>query len=61
MSIEMENPQTLIEKADALSNFVEQMFLAHQVRDDAQFKRAHTQASRLGFQLVQALQENESA
>lgn len=61
MGIEMKNPQTPLEKADALTNLVAQMHLAHMVRDEAHFKRAHAEASRIGFELVQVLAENEGA
>lgn len=61
LGIEIENPQTPLEKADALTNLVEQMHLAHMVRDDAHFKRAHAEASRIGFELVRVLEENEGA
>lgn len=47
MSIEMENPQTLLEKIDAAANLVQQMYLAHMIRDDVKFKEAHQQATRL--------------
>lgn len=49
--------RTLLEKADDLTNQVEQMHLAHRIRDEARFEVAHGRASRLGFELVNALQE----
>jgi hypothetical protein len=57
MSIEMENPQSLIEMADALTNLVQQMHLAHNIGDEQTFMQAHSRASELGFRLVQGLQE----
>ena len=60
MSIEMENPVTPLEKADALANLVQQMWLAHQVKDDQMFKTVHEKASKIGFDLVEALQESEA-
>ncbi len=44
MSIEMENPKTALEKVDAAANLVEQMYLAHMIRDEAKFKEAHAKA-----------------
>jgi glycosylphosphatidylinositol transamidase (GPIT) subunit GPI8 len=47
MSIEMENPITILEKIDAASNLVQQMYLAHTIRDEVKFRDAHRQASEL--------------
>jgi hypothetical protein len=57
MSIEMKNPQTKIEKADAAANWVEQMFLAHSIKDEDMFKNAHEQAGKLLFNLTRDLEE----
>jgi len=57
MSIELENPQTTLEKADAAANFVQQMMLAHMVGDAAKFKEVHKKASDLLFDVVQELDE----
>ena len=34
----MENPKTLLEKVDAASNLVEQMQIAHAVKDEKTFQ-----------------------
>lgn len=47
MSIEMENPKTLLEKVDAAANWVQQMYLAHMIRDETKFKEAHSKATNL--------------
>lgn len=60
MSIEMENPETLLQKVDALTNLVEQMLLAHRMRDEQRFNDAHDKAAQLGFEVMEALQESES-
>ena len=60
MSIEMDNPQTLLEKIDTLTNLVEQMLLAHRMRDEQRFNEAHDKAAQIGFEVMQALQEQES-
>lgn len=57
MSIEMDNPTTALEKADAAWNLVEQMHLAHTVRDEARFKEAHEKAGKLLSELVEMLDE----
>jgi hypothetical protein len=61
MSIEMDNPKTPLEQADAAANLVEQMMLAHSIRDEAHFKKAHKKASDLLFELIQQLEEKEDA
>jgi len=60
MSIEMENPETLLEKVDALTNLVEQMLLAHRMRDEQKFNEAHDKAAQIGFEVLEALQESEA-
>lgn len=57
----MGNTETALEKADALTNLVEQMFLAHQIHDETMFRQAHDKAGEIGFDLVQMLSEAESA
>ncbi len=59
MSIEMENPVTLMEKLDAASNLVEQMNLAHMIKDEETFKKAHKKASGLLFDSMRRLEELE--
>jgi hypothetical protein len=58
MSIEIDNPKTTLEKADAAANLVEQMMLAHMIKDEAKFKEAHRKASSLLFDVVRDL-DNE--
>lgn len=45
MSIEMENPKTLLEKIDASANLVAQMMLAHKMRDEKHFMEVYNKAS----------------
>lgn len=59
MSIELENPQTLLEKTDAAANFVAQMFLAHRVKDEKKFDEAHERASTLLSEVIDKLNELE--
>ena len=47
MSIEMDNPKSLLEKIDAAANLVQQMYLAHIIRDETKFKDVHAQATTL--------------
>lgn len=47
MSIEMENPKTLLEKVDAASNLVEQMYIAYKMKDEKTFEEAHQKAGEL--------------
>lgn len=60
MSIELENPKTLVEKIDAAANYVAQMLLAKTVRDDVQFEEAHARASRLLFEACQMAEESKT-
>lgn len=55
----MDNPKTLLEKVDAAANLVQQMYLAHVVRDEAKFKAAHQKATALLFDATQMIDENE--
>jgi hypothetical protein len=59
MSTEIDNPETLLEKVDALTNLVEQMLLAHKMRDEKKFNEAHDKAAQIGFEVLEALQESE--
>lgn len=59
MSIEMENPETTLEMVDALTNLVEQMFLAHQIKDERMFKIAYERAAELGFTLLDKMVKQE--
>ncbi len=57
MSIEMDNPKTALEKVDAAANLVEQMYLAHMIRDEAKFKEAHKKAGYLLRDAIDMLDE----
>lgn len=59
MSIEMDNPKTLLEKVDAAANLVEQMYLAHTMKDDKTFSEAHKKAGALLFEATQMIDEDE--
>jgi hypothetical protein len=59
MSIEIENPTTLLEKADALTNLIEQMYLAHRTHNEPMFEKAHKKAGEIGFDLVVELSEDD--
>lgn len=59
MSIEMENPKTLLEKVDAAANLVEQMYLAHMMKDEPRFLEFKEKASQLLFESVQMLNESD--
>lgn len=58
MSIEMNNPKTLLEKVDAAANLVEQMQLAHMMKDERKFTEAKQKASSLLFDAVQMINKN---
>ena len=60
MSIEMEKPATLVEKLDTLTNLIEQMFIAHQVGNEALFRESHAKAARLGFEAMQLAEAKKS-
>jgi len=57
MSINMDDPKTALEKADALTNLVEQMFLAHKTHNEEMFMNAYDKAGNIGFDLVLMLSE----
>jgi len=59
MSIEMEKPVTLVEKLDTLTNLIEQMFIAHQVGNEALFRESHAKAARLSFEAMQLAEEKK--
>jgi len=46
MSIELDNPQTTLEYVDAAANLIEQMFLAHMMKDEKTFNEAHEKAAK---------------
>lgn len=55
----MQNPKTTLEKADAAANYVQQMFLAHQVNDPKMFAEAHRKASELLADVIDELDATE--
>lgn len=60
MSIEVDNPKTILEKIDAAANLVEQMNLAKITHDDAHFKKCHKKAGDLLFEAQLQIQIKES-
>lgn len=61
MSIELDNPETPLEKIDAAANYVEQMYLAHAIGDEATFSKAHERAGELLFEAMRELEAEEEA
>lgn len=59
MSIEMENPKTLVELIDAASNYVAQIRLAYMTGDGAHLIKCLDKANALLFEAVQKAQEIE--
>jgi hypothetical protein len=57
MSIEMEHPATIMEKVDAAANYVEQMYLAHKMKDEKRFEDCHKAAGELLFDATRLLEE----
>jgi len=57
MSIEIEDPKTVYEKIDAASNLIEQMQLAHQIKDESQFKYAYKKAGDLLFAAMRQMEQ----
>lgn len=57
MSVEINNPKTVYEKIDAAANLVEQMMLAHTIKDEAHFKKVHKQAGDLLFEAMRQIEE----
>lgn len=53
----MNNPKTLLEYVDAASNLVEQMYLAHMIKDEKKFKEAHDKAGKFLFEALQLIDE----
>lgn len=60
MSIEMNNPKTVAEKIDAAANLVEQMNLAHMIKDESRFKQAHQKAGQLLFDALRQIEDEEN-
>jgi hypothetical protein len=59
MSIEMENPKTVVEKIDAAANLVEQMNMANMIGDKMHFQKVHKRASELLFNALRQLEATE--
>ena len=59
MSIEMDNPKTLLEKIDAAANYVAQIRIASMIGDTAQIRIAVEKASKLLFDATQMAAEIE--
>jgi hypothetical protein len=57
MSIETEFPATIMEKVDAAANYVEQMYLAHKLKDEKRFEDCHKEAAELLFDAIKLLDE----
>lgn len=60
MSIEMKNPKTPLEKADAAANLVGQMMMFEKIGDHVQFRRVHERAAEILYELTEQLVELES-
>lgn len=60
MSIEMKNPKTVYEKIDAAANLVEQMNMAHMIKDEEYFAKVHKEAGDLLFKAMRQLEEGEA-
>jgi len=58
MSIELENPKSPLAKIDAAANFVQQMFLSHQIGDNRTFEKAHKKAGDLLFKAQRQLEQH---
>ena len=58
----MSEPEILtpLELVDLISNQIEQMHLAHRMKDDKQFVKAHREAAGAAFELTLALQEDNA-
>jgi len=56
----MENPATVMEKIDAAANLVEQMNMAHMIKDEAHFKKCHQKAGKFLFEAMRQLEEQEN-
>jgi hypothetical protein len=61
MSIEIDNPKTVVEKIDATANLVEQMMLSHTIGDNEHFKKVHKKAGDFLFNAMRQLQDEEGS
>ena len=59
MSIELENPKTIVELVDAAHNLVHQMHIAQAMKDVKLFEQAFTKADKFLFEALQKLEEDE--
>ena len=57
MSIEMDNPVSIYEKVDIISNLIEQMLLASIMNDKAKFNEAHARAGKLCFDTMRQMEK----
>lgn len=53
----MSDTEKLAALAEKLAAAIEQMHLAHKMRDEKRFNAAHKEAAELAFELEQALEE----
>lgn len=60
MSIKMKELKTPLEMADALTNLLGQMFIAHLASDDETFEDLHEAATILSLELTQALEKKQN-
>lgn len=54
---DIKDDDEMLKKVDELTNLVEQIFLAHQIGDDRKVWISHEEASKLGFDISNYLQE----
>lgn len=54
----MKNPKTAVGKIDAAANLVEQMNMAHMIKDENHFKKVHRQAADLLFKALRQLEND---
>lgn len=55
----MKNPKTAFEKIDAAANYVEQMMLAHTIKDEAHFRKCHQEAGKLLFDALRQMESSD--
>jgi hypothetical protein len=60
MSIEMQNPKTLVEKIDAAANYVAQMLLAHKTGNEQRLLDGHNKAQELLGDAICMAEDSES-
>lgn len=57
MSIEIDHPQTLLEKVDAAANLVEQMYLAAMIGDKPHLQKTHSQVAKILSDVIDQIGE----